>query len=322
MDNGSRAPVLITGLPRSGTSWVGKMLERSGSLVYVNEPLNPRHPPGGSPGVLNATIQHRYQYVCAENEQAWLPAFRDTSALRYHPVAELRQNHSAYDLARLVKYWSAFAVGRRRGRRALLDDPYAVFAAPWLADRLDTHVIVLMRDPASLVGSWRRLGWMFKPQEVLEQPLLMRDLLGPYEDRLRSVAASSDHLARIATLWAATYDAVDRYRRARPRIHVIRYEQLAGDPLAGFEALYSSTGLAWDDAARETVTTATSSGKAEHSAFAWSMRGGLSRTAFTPMDSKVQLAVASGRLPPDDVKRVREITAEVEAKFEAAGSRG
>jgi hypothetical protein len=35
---------------------VGKMLEASGALVYVNEPLNPQHPPGRSPGVLRADV--------------------------------------------------------------------------------------------------------------------------------------------------------------------------------------------------------------------------------------------------------------------------
>ena len=312
------APVLVTGLPRSGTSWVGKMLELSGELVYVNEPLNPRHPPGRSPGVLNAEVSHRYQYVCADNEQPWRRAFADTVALRYHPLAEVRRNHGPYDLARLVKYWSAFAVGRARGRRALLDDPYAVFAAPWLARELGVGVVVLMRDPASLVGSWRRLGWRFKPHEVLEQPLLMRDMLAPWEDRLRALVGSTDELATIATLWAATYDAVDRYRRADPRIRVVRYEDLAGDPLPAFGALYAGLGLPWEAAVRDKVAAATSGTRAEHTGFAWSLRGGVSRTAFAPMDSRAQLAAAGSRLPAEDVARVREITAETAAKFESS----
>ena len=146
----------------------------------------------------------------------------------------------------------------------------------------------------------------------------MRDLLGPYEDRLRALVGSQDDLARIATLWAATYDAVHRYRHTAPHIQVIRYEQLAGDPLATFEALYRSVGLAWNDAVREMVTAATSATGSEHTGFAWSLRGGLSRTAFRPMDSKAQLAAANSRLSAEDVQRVREITAGTEAKFEPA----
>jgi hypothetical protein len=50
VNNGPGGPILVTGMPRTATSWVGKMLEASGALVDVNEPLNPQHPPGRSPG--------------------------------------------------------------------------------------------------------------------------------------------------------------------------------------------------------------------------------------------------------------------------------
>ena len=36
-----KAPVVVTGMARSGTSWVGKLLQASGELTYINEPLNP-----------------------------------------------------------------------------------------------------------------------------------------------------------------------------------------------------------------------------------------------------------------------------------------
>ena len=87
-------PLLVTGMPRTATSWVGKMLEASGALVYVNEPLNPQHPPGRSPGVLRADVEHAFQYISEENERVWLPAFRDTVRLRFHPLAEVRRNHA------------------------------------------------------------------------------------------------------------------------------------------------------------------------------------------------------------------------------------
>ena len=107
--------ILVTGLPRTGTSWIGKMLTAGGNVVYVNEPLNPSHPPGRTPGILNAEVSHRFQYICADNDERWAAAFADTLRLRYHPVAELRRNRRPYDLARLVKYSTAFTVGRLKG---------------------------------------------------------------------------------------------------------------------------------------------------------------------------------------------------------------
>ena len=122
-------PILVTGMPRTATSWVGKMLEASGALVYVNEPMNPQHPPGRSPGVLRAEVQHAFQYISEHNEPVWLPAFRDTVRLRFHPLAELRRNHRPYDLARTVQYTAGFALGRLRGRRAHRELSGGVFLA-------------------------------------------------------------------------------------------------------------------------------------------------------------------------------------------------
>src|SRR5262252_7055049 len=75
----ARRGILVTGLPRSGTSWIGKMLQASGEVVYVNEPMNANHPP--RPGILNADVSHRYQYICADNDERWVPAFHDTLRL-------------------------------------------------------------------------------------------------------------------------------------------------------------------------------------------------------------------------------------------------
>ena len=54
--------------------------------------------------MLNATVTHRFQYICRDNEAPWLTAFADTVALRYRFGAELRRNRSPYDLARMAKY--------------------------------------------------------------------------------------------------------------------------------------------------------------------------------------------------------------------------
>jgi hypothetical protein len=308
-------PVLVTGLPRTGTSWVGKMLEAGGDLVYVNEPLNPQHPPGRSPGVLNADVTHRFQYICADNEDMWRAAFADTVRLRYGVLAELRRNRSAYDLLRMAKYLRSFTVGRVRGRRALLDDPFAVLSTPWLTDRLAARSVVLVRDPVALVASWRRLGWTVYLHELLEQPLLVRDLLGRYEDRMRALVGSQDHIAKIALLWSAVYDAVDRFRQQDQRIRLVRYEDLATDPVAAFDSLYRHLGLRWSEEIRRRVEAAATAGGGTEKSHVWQLRGGLSRTAFRPMDSRAGLQSYRDRLSGPDIDRVRELTADVAARF-------
>jgi len=308
-------PLLVTGLPRSGTSWVGKMLEASGEVVYVNEPMNPQHPPGRSPGILDATVTHRFQYVCKDNEEPWARAFADTVALRYRPVAELRTNRGPYDLAKMAKYATSFTVGRVRHRRALLDDPFAVFSTPWLVDRMGCEALVLVRDPAAFVGSWRKLGWTIHFHELLEQPLLMRDHLEPYRQQMQSLVGSDDWLARTSLLWRMTYEFVERVRENRPGMHVRTYESLVEEPVPAFRQVYDELGLAWGPKVEQRVVGATTDhGRAER-AHSWSLRGGISRTAFRPMDRSQALGTVHDRLTPDEVARVRELTGDVLARL-------
>jgi hypothetical protein len=309
--------ILVAGLQRSGTSWIGKMLEASGEAVYVNEPLNPKHPPGRSPGVLNAEVSHRFQYICADNDERWAAAFNDTLRLRYHLIAELRRNHAPYDLARAAKYSTTFTVGRLRGRHALIDDPCSTFSAAWFAQRLGCAVVVSVRHPLSFVGSWRRLGWKVDLYDLLDQPLLMRDLLGPYADELRAMADSADQVAKAALLWRVTYDVLGDLDARQPGLlHIKRYEDLASDPEAGFRELYGICGLTWTEWARKRIRWATTDhGKAEGGQHSWTLRGGVSRTAFRPMDSRSSLGAFRSRLSQQDIDQVREITDAVAARY-------
>ncbi|GAA4561350.1 sulfotransferase [Planotetraspora kaengkrachanensis] len=299
----SGPPVLVTGLPRSGTSWVGRMLAASGELVYVNEPLNPQRPPGRSPGVLAASVTHRFQYICDDDEIPWLDAFSGTIALRYHWLAEIRSNRRPGDLARMAKYGTAFGMGALRGRRALLDDPFALLSAEWFARRLGCQVIILVRDPVSFVASWQRLGWTVSVDELLGQSLLLRD--HPCVEGLRPLAGSADRIATAAALWKTARQVTESVSARSAGIRVVGFEHLASAPLDGFRDLYEWCGLPWTRRAARRITSACTARRSRSGGFAWT---GLSRTAFRPMDSREALTAYRRRLSPEEIARVQSLT--------------
>ena len=310
-------PLVVTGMPRSGTSWVGKMLELGGEVVYLNEPMNPAHPPGRSPGVLDAEVRHYFHYISAGDDLRWRQAFHRAAALRYGIGPELRRNRSGYDLARAVKYWSEFTRGRLTGRRALLDDPYALPSAGWLAEQLGAVVVVLVRDPVSLASSWQRLGWSLDPRELLDQPALVADHLRA-DQALLEAAVDADPVEQLAAVWRALHTVV-LATAGHPRVLLRRYEDLAADPVTGFAALYADCRLTWSDRVAEGIRTATSAGTGNRAgAFRWSLRSGLSRTAYRPMDSAHALRQpAAGGLGPGATARVRELTGDVLGRLSA-----
>jgi hypothetical protein len=310
------SPLLVTGLPRSGTSWTGKMLEASGQVVYVNEPMSPSRPPGGSPGVLNAQVEHRLHYIDPAAPGAWPQAFRSTLDLRFQTMAEIRSIRRPYQAARAVKYATAFAIGRHRHRRAMLDDPNALFASRWLAEAMGVGVVFLVRDPVGVIGSWRQLGWNPHLDDLLAQDALIRDHFVHRRSDIEQAAATGDWLEQMCCLWNIGNEFIDVARGEIGGVIVRRYEDLAFDPLEQFRLLYSQCGLDFGSEAYERVDRATSSSAdARHRGFAWSLRGGISRTAFRQMDSRAAVTAPDQRLRSDEIDLIRTRTDTVLSRF-------
>lgn len=293
----SKRPVLVTGMARSGTTWVGRMLCASGALGYVNEPFNL----SVSPGTTRVPVDHWYTYITADNEDPFLPALTETLAFRYRLGRELSKCRSRTDVHHTLKMWWSFV--RSRGRRPLVKDPHAVFSAEWFAERLGSDVVVTVRHPAAVVSSWKRLGWTFDFRHLLEQPDLLRDRLEPF--RLEMEAALSptcDLVDRIALLWRVVYHVVAEYHDRCPEFHVVRQEDLSQAPQDGFARLYAELGLPFTlEAAHAVAASSGSENPAEAS---------IDTPHEIRMDSRASLESWKGRLSAQELGRVRRITEE------------
>jgi hypothetical protein len=316
----TRSPLLVTGIPRSGTSWLGKMIEASGRFVYVNEPLNPAHPPGQSPGVFNAAVPHEFLYICSDNEARYLPAYRDTVSLRYHPVAEIRRNHTAYDLLRTVKYGSAFVLGRLRGKRAMLKDPFAALSTEWFVRRLGAQAVVIVRNAPAVVASYRRQDKTFDFRNLLSQPELLRDWLEPFRDEMeRMLHRPADVVEQVCLLWRMAYFVIATLRdRGLPGLHVASHEEMSLDPVECFGRIYRAVGVPYTERARRMVAwgSLNAAGRQDvERPHVWTLRGGLSKTSFRPLDSRWNVHRWRRYLTREDVARIRSLTEDVASRF-------
>jgi hypothetical protein len=304
---------------RSGGSWVAKMIEGGGGVVHVNEPFNRRHPPGLTPGILRVPPPLSYQHVGPHNEAEHLPGFRDMLELRYGLTAELRTNHGPYDLAKAAKYLAAFTYGRARGLRPLIDDPYMVFAAEWLAERLDCRVVMLVRHPGGIVSSLKRIGdgWADNLPDIAAQPELVGRYLREHAaDLERAAAEPLDPLGHGALLWLLIHSAIAQQVDRHPEFVLVRYEDLALNPEAGFRDLYERLDLPYTAQAERTVRAGSMAGPAARNN-PWG-RVGLGRTAFQPMDSKANAWAWRGRLSADEAARIIAATRPVAERFYGA----
>src|SRR6202049_1714797 len=197
--------ILVTGSPRSGTTWVGKMIASSPAVGYIQEPFFP----GRRPGICGVTFPHPFAYVTDENGAAFYDHMKATLSFQFQYGAALAALKTPRDAAIMLKYGTEFHFSRARRAIPLVKDPVAVFSAEWLAKRFDMNVIVMIRHPAAFACSIRRLNWRHDFSNLLHQPLLMRDHLYPYEAEIMAfVKSERDILDQAALLWKLIYAMV------------------------------------------------------------------------------------------------------------------
>jgi hypothetical protein len=296
-DLGARRPILVTGMPRSGTTWVGQMLTASGQVGYIDEPLNL----SVSPGSFRVPVDHWYTYISTENEERFLPPLTEALEFRYHLARELKRCRNRNDLHHSLKTWRSFV--RSRKRRPLVKEPHAVFSADWFSRRLESDVVVTVRQPLAVVSSWKRLGWSFDFANLLEQPRLMRDWLEPFKPEMEAaLSPSKDLVDRVALLWRVTYSVVASYQKRLPHVHVVRQEDLSREPLKGFEKLYEALGLEFTSKAAETVAASSSSGNPKETR--------VENPHETRIDSRANLDNWKQRLNSEEISRIKRLTEE------------
>jgi hypothetical protein len=249
-----QAPILVTGAHRTGTTWVGKMLAASPQTAYISEPLNVWH----RPGVLHAPVVRWYSLICYENEEEYLPAFRDLLGFRYGLWRELGSLRSRKDFMRMGRDFSIFLRGRLLRQRPLIKDPFAVFSAPWFADRLGCRVVITVRHPAGFASSLKRLNWPFDFRDLLAQPLLMQHWLDV--DRAEMEAMRPDDiLGQAALLWRMVYRIVARMMKLHSSFIVVRHEDISHDPVACYRDLYAALDLDFTPKVEQTILNSSSS---------------------------------------------------------------
>jgi hypothetical protein len=224
---------------------------RARSVAYLWEPFSPL----ARPGVRDVPFNRWFIYVCAANEDVYEPGLRRMLAYDYRWGAEVRAMRRPKDLGRAVRDADRFRRYRTRGARPLLKDPIALFSSEWIADKLDSDVVLLIRHPAAFVNSivGRRLRHPF--EDFVAQPLLMQGLLAPFTDDVERFAKEEQPLFdQGILLWRLLHHAIEEFRARRPDWLFMRLEDVGREPLPRFAEIFEHVGVPLDDAARTQIT--------------------------------------------------------------------
>lgn len=286
---------------------MGQMLSRSGQVCYVFEPLHPFDP--SRPSAWQPQQSHPiYPYIGPENAAEFAPLLQSLMALRYPVWEQIRFARNWRHRGDVWRRWAGYRMARFRRLPPLLKDPFALFAAEWLAERYRSSIVVMIRHPAAFASSLKRLGWRFDFRHWREQPLLLARYLQPFAAAIDAQCQREyDIIDQAILLWNAIHHTIHLYQTAHPDWQFIRYEDLAREPEPGFQTLYAALGLAWSAHSKQAIQDFTAEGNVvEVEPGDWKFRSRNSRGAAMTWTQ---------RLSPAEIQRIREGVAEVAAWF-------
>ncbi|MGA1204688.1 MAG: sulfotransferase [Opitutales bacterium] len=251
----SNKPILITGSNRSGSTWVGKVIGEHRKVLYFHEPFNVIMAETGYGRELPRWFIHAPDW--------------DETYLRDYISTVLTPPHGAYwnnPPSGPAESFLRFAKATVRKfvfkHRILIKDPVALFSTDWLVDTFGFIPVIIVRHPASYVLSVRNdPSHMHSFRSVfIEQPRLISRFTPEDIDLIHAVVELQENgsggniVFEAAVFWRLFHRYILQFRdQLGDAAVLIKYEDLATDPLGGFQDLFRRVGLSWSPSAGKKI---------------------------------------------------------------------
>jgi hypothetical protein len=265
--------VLIAGVARSGTTWIGRVLGETTGVQYVHEPdnhairpfaLRAKRPLGPFPILDRDESAPEYERLWAsvfdrpvmESEVGWSPIERARRSMASRVMRRLSTNrlrnsfrdpsYGAPLASKLVELAALPPVHPRDGT-LITKSVHLAFCLEWVAAHWDVRVVVVSRHPLAVIASWMRLGYKGHYPELEEDPRVRERYLDRWG--VRPLPKGSSDLVSIAWAVGLVSAAHDEAARRHPEWVEVNHDRLVAAPEAGFRELATACGLTWSDQA-------------------------------------------------------------------------
>ena len=232
--------VLVSGLIRSGTTWIGHMLATADNTIYIHEPFNP-----DSKWNACFPLPSHMMHITPEYGGIYQGPFA-----RILKLAPLFRGNWRKEVAESVyQYIENETQGKSGPIIPIIKDPVALFSAEWLAIRHHLRPVIVLRHPISIVRSQIRLGWTKgnKLVGIIQQKSLVetfyketdKALLQEYMRTWFDLPLADQMCVFVRYM----YLAIDRFAREFPDWHYVCYEDVSNSPEKYFVEMMQYAGL-------------------------------------------------------------------------------
>ena len=223
---GGTGPILVTGVPRSGTTWLARLLAGApGTALAGREPMNPRG----------------RQYALGGSLPGWARLDELTAGQR----RRLRLAYRGWNPWVYSRYGSRQWAGPLPRTRLVVKDPFAMLSIPAVVAATGSVPVLVHRHPGAVLASYRRMGWrpdLGELKAVVDVGNVPPDLVLPVVPD----PADASEAEAMGVFWSVLHEIAlaDVAAAGTPLVVVSHQELAAGGAPAGRE-LAAALGLTW-----------------------------------------------------------------------------
>jgi hypothetical protein len=247
--------ILVSGIHRSGSTFLGKIISKHPKVKYIHEPFNLDYPKTKKP------IDFWYQYVNENTSRA-----KQKEILDYiNSFYKLDSKSIQLSYARSTNLKSFLKttidlIKRSENKVPLIKDPIAILSADWIYKKLQPKTIISIRHPSAFVASIKVKNWEFDFKHLEQQHDLVETKLINYKDQISEYVKNPPNIIEQGILvWNIIHEIIYEYKREHNGWYFIKNEDISLDPIKEFEKIFGFLELDFNKEVKTEIIESTTS---------------------------------------------------------------
>lgn len=258
-------PIFVSGIPRSGSTWLAKVLCSGGDLKYIHEPDNERHTYSAYYYKQNLP---RFPFLREKDEDSrkikklfnhafyhsyfGMGSFSNKVLFKLSnfdkEIIEVNLKEKGIipkNLFRNVRWLYHFLPKEVQSNDArLVKSVHSILSLEYILKEFNVSPVIIIRHPASIVSSCIELDNPDIDRKIYTNKSLMNYLFGddlPDWSELKSIESLAGFQVAIF------YKLIYKMRQENDNILLVQHEDLAEFPLEKFQSLFDKLNLTFND---------------------------------------------------------------------------
>jgi len=232
--------LIVTGMHRSGTTFIGSVIEQSKVYDYIHEPFNLYYGVEG--------VDQWYPYLDPNDDSSLTQILDNLHSLniKFKDVENKKDNFFKSKIRTILKSKGNLDLIKYKikplfmRKEILLKDPFLSLCSGYLAKKYDdTKIIYVVRHPVAIYNSVKRMNWDFDFEHLVQQHKLMKHPC-VQELQLESLEKTAPLHIKVAFLWKVLYCIVhEQSNTLKDKTMIVIHENFSENPYTDIKRMFT-----------------------------------------------------------------------------------